>query len=348
MQLMSLRLRNVRRFIEPIEITGLTAGVNVLAAPNEHGKSTVFDALHAAFFLSHKSMNAETRGLVPHAGGDPEVDVRFTVDGATWRLNKRWSKAQGRRQAKLWRNETLVNQAGEAEDVLAALLAPPADGGPAGLLWVRQGLTGLAEKGDEAKARHSLLTSVTGEIDAMTGGRQMDDLLARIHMELTQHLTATGKIRQGGPLHAAADEVAALEESHQRLSDARDALRGALARRAQLRAERRRLEDPEDAARRAQTLAAAKEAMTAGEAHAARLRTAMEAARTARLTAEATVAERARLTAALKEQRDANAAVAKAQSVEADARAGADASATAYESARALRSEAQRFEQAAR
>ncbi|MEM9249383.1 MAG: chromosome segregation protein SMC, partial [Pseudomonadota bacterium] len=47
-------------------------------------------------------------------------------------------------------------------------------------------------------------------------------------------------------------------------------------------------------------------------------------------------------------QRDANAAVAKAQSVEADARAGADASATAYESARALRSEAQRFEQAAR
>ena len=54
MRLRAISLENVRRFIDPVEITGIADGLNVLTAPNEHGKSTVFDALHAVFFKDRK------------------------------------------------------------------------------------------------------------------------------------------------------------------------------------------------------------------------------------------------------------------------------------------------------
>ena len=99
MQITSVTLRNVRRFVEPVTISGIGPGLNVLSAPNEAGKSTFFDALHAVFFFSHRSFDKKIKPLVPRVGGDPEVTVDFQAEGAAWRLTKCWSGSASRKSA---------------------------------------------------------------------------------------------------------------------------------------------------------------------------------------------------------------------------------------------------------
>ncbi|MEM1428610.1 MAG: AAA family ATPase [Pseudomonadota bacterium] len=312
MLLTSIRLSNVRRFSEPVEIAGFGQGVNVLTAPNEHGKSTVFDALHAAFFASHRSMNAEVRSLVPFAGGDPEVTVDFRSGDTEWRLEKRWSTTDKRKAVRLWRDGTLLAQAGEAEDRLSGLLATPSDGGPAGLLWVRQGVTELADKGPEETTRQTLLSSVAGEVDAMTGGRQMDALRSRVAADLGRLLTSTGRVRKDGPLDAAEKAVASLDEAHAGLLAASEVLRSDLAHRTRIRAELRQLSDPEDAAARQAALTASDAALERGQRHRMALQAAKEAERAATVTLSNLEQARARLAQALDERKAAQAALAAA------------------------------------
>ena len=69
MKLRAITLKDVRRFTDPVRIDGIADGVNVLCAPNEFGKSTVFDALRALFFVPHGSRGKEINQLRPHAGG---------------------------------------------------------------------------------------------------------------------------------------------------------------------------------------------------------------------------------------------------------------------------------------
>ncbi|WP_445262056.1 AAA family ATPase, partial [Pseudomonas sp. EL_65y_Pfl1_R83] len=59
---MSLRLRRIavdgfRKFREPMAIDGLTDGLNIVIEPNETGKSTLLEALRAAFFVRHSTKN---------------------------------------------------------------------------------------------------------------------------------------------------------------------------------------------------------------------------------------------------------------------------------------------------
>lgn len=74
MKLRSITLTNVRRFTgAPVTLDGLGDGLNVVAAPNEAGKSTFFEALEALLFTPHRSGAAEARSLCPYASGGPEV-----------------------------------------------------------------------------------------------------------------------------------------------------------------------------------------------------------------------------------------------------------------------------------
>ena len=168
MKLRTIRLENVRRFIDPVEVGGNGDGINVLSAPNEHGKSTVFDALHAVFFKPRKSWDREIRSLAPHAGGDPSVAVEIQLADGVYRIEKRWSSRRNG-DARIEIAGRLIKQADEAETWIAETLKAPRDGGPAGLLWVRQELTGLDDSHAARLARRDLLTSVAGEVEAMTG-----------------------------------------------------------------------------------------------------------------------------------------------------------------------------------
>jgi hypothetical protein len=159
MKIRSIRLNDVRRFTAPVLIDGIGDGINVLCEPNEHGKSTVFDAVQALCFQPHRSQAKEVRALKPHAGGAPEVAMEVETEGGVFRIEKRWLS---RAKAEVRQGGRLIAQADEAEAWIDRLVGG-GDGSPSGLLWVRQGAT-LFDKAEQAASlatRRDLLSSVT-------------------------------------------------------------------------------------------------------------------------------------------------------------------------------------------
>ena len=278
MKLRAITLSEVRQFIRPVRVAGITDGVNVLAEPNESGKSTLFDALHAVFFIPHRS--ARIRDLKPDVGGNPEISVDIEDASGAMTIRKRWGRGAF---AEVLRGGVVVARADEAEAMIAALTQAPDDGGPAGLLWVRQGVTEFDGKdGAAKKSREDLMSSVTGEFEALTGGKRMDRALARAREELDRLVTSRGP-RAGGPLEAAVREVEALEASVTALEGRAGQLQGALSERRKTRKALADLQDPAEVTRRAEALERAEAAFTAAEQHALKVAAAASALKTADL-----------------------------------------------------------------
>ena len=244
MKIRAIRLENVRQFIDPVEIREIGDGLNVLTAPNERGKSTFFDALHAVFFKDRKAWDREIRALVPHAGGDPSVMVEIKLPDGVFRIEKRWNKGR-RGDVRILSDGRVFKQADDAQAWIAEILKSPKDGGPAGLLWVRQGQSGLDEGEATQRARRDLLTSVAGEVEAMTGGRRMDVARDLCRKERDRYLTKTGLPKADGPLKRAGDSVTSLQKRREDLEQRSGELRRELDRRRELRRELADLDDPE-------------------------------------------------------------------------------------------------------
>lgn len=286
MKLLSIRMKNVRRFTQPVEISDIGPRLNVLAAPNEQGKSTLFDALHALFFFEAKSWKLkEAATLAPHAGGNPEVSAEIEVEGKPYRVTKVFSSKPGQRQVSVHRDGHLFKQAEEAEDWIRALIKPPKDGGPAGLLWVRQGVTTLqtGKEDDTLAARRDLLSSVAGEIDDITGGRQMEKIRAALKDDLETYLNKNGSPKKHGPLWQAEQAVAELDKQKEELRGKVDQLRAMLTERRELRGERASLTDPVVMQERNEALETAQTALKAAEAYLENQAKADEASQTAQL-----------------------------------------------------------------
>ena len=281
MRIRSIRLENVRRFVDPVEIADIGDGLNVLTAPNERGKSTFFDALHALFFKDRKSWDKEIRALVPYAGGEPQVTVDIELPEGVFRISKRWNKRRGG-DVRITSADRLIKQADDAEAWIADTLKSPKDGGPAGLVWVRQGQSGLREGVNTQRARRDLMTSVAGEVEAMTGGRRMDMARETCRTALDRYLTATGRVKSNSPLKRAEDDAAALQRAREELERKCNNLRQELDRRKDLRSELAELEDPEQEAARRQRFAEAKAAHDEAERHHEELERASERERARR------------------------------------------------------------------
>ena len=244
MKIRAIRLENVRQFVDPVEIREIGDGLNILTAPNERGKSTFFDALHAVFFKDRKAWDREIRALVPHAGGDPSVMVEIELSDAVFRIEKRWNKGR-KGDVRILSDGRVLKQADDAQAWITEILKSPKDGGPAGLLWVRQGQSGLDEGEATQRARRDLLTSVAGEVEAMTGGRRMDLARDLCRKERDRYLTKTGRPKADGPLKRAGDAVTSLQERREDLEQRSGELRRELDRRRELRRELADLDDPE-------------------------------------------------------------------------------------------------------
>ena len=266
MKIRAIRLENVRRFVDPVEIAGISDGLNVLTTPNERGKSTFFDALHAVFFKDRKSWDKEIRGLVPYAGGDPAVAVEIELPEGVFRIEKRWNSRRNG-DARITSAGQLVKQADDAQVWIAEALKSTKDGGPAGLLWVRQGQSGLDEGDNTHRVRRDLLTSVAGEVEAMTGGRRMDMVRDMCQEALDRYLTKTRRVKSDGPIKRADDDVTALREKRGELERKSDNLRRELDRRKELRRELAELEDPEEEGARRRRFAEAEAAHTEAGRH---------------------------------------------------------------------------------
>ena len=207
MKLRALRLHNVRRFGgHGIEIANITDGVNVLSAANEYGKSTCFDALHALFFESFKTTPKAVQKLRPYSGGSPLIQADIETDDGLFRLQKRFYAGKKAVVTDL-NGDRIVAQDDEAERWIGELVRGGA-GGPAGLLWVQQGVVemgvgGTKDKEQEKAARQDILTSVAGEIETLTGGRRMVQVLNRCQAELDVLVTSSRRPKVGGPYDAA-------------------------------------------------------------------------------------------------------------------------------------------------
>lgn len=193
MRLRAIRVQDVGHFAAPVALEGLTGELDVLAASNEAGKSTLFRALEAVFYERYTGLNTRLQALHPYGGGSPLIETDFTAQGELWRLTKQFGRGKfaslqglgGARRS--WRGD-------EAEDALARLVGLEQGSGRAGvlpgrfgLLWVGQGgafepqapdakrgevpvLRAIIEREVSAVAGGSLARSVRGEADRVLSG----------------------------------------------------------------------------------------------------------------------------------------------------------------------------------
>ncbi len=332
MRLRAIELTNVRRFAgRRASLTGIGDGITVLSEPNEFGKSTFFDAIHALFFEKHRSAKGPVKALQPHAGGAPEVAVVVDLAEGRFRIAKRWLQ---RPQAQITDGAgRMIAQADEAEAWIDRLMGGDL-AGPSGLLWVRQGVLGMEPDGSSTDdkrerergltARRDLLSSIAGEIDMMTGGRRMDGVVDRVAEALARLATATGRPKAGGDWARAVDEVTALAGEEASLRPRADRLSGDLARRAEVQRSLARLTDPQEAARRAEGLHQAEAAHQAAQAHQDHITQAEAARRLAVLDADQTMREVERLQDLAARVEQARVALAQAKAQASSARSRSD------------------------
>ena len=275
MRLRALRLWNVRRFAaRGVAIEGIGDGVNVLSAPNEAGKSTCFDALHGLLFAKHSAQGGDVRGLRPHSGGSPRIEADLETAEGLFRVSKTYFAGKQALVRDLGSGRVVAQD--DAAEAWIERLVRGGAGGPAGLLWVRQGAAelGLGAKTaqeTERRAREDVLTSVAGEVETLTGGRRMAQALARCEEDLGVLATATGRPKAHGPWAEAMARAEELEAEVARLAGLLEDLRAALARRHEVRARLAESADPGERAARQAALDAARQALEAARQHAERL-----------------------------------------------------------------------------
>jgi DNA repair exonuclease SbcCD ATPase subunit len=249
MKISALRLFNVKRFGgRGVAIEDIGDGVNVLSEANEFGKSTSFEALHALFFQPHSSVSADVRSLRPYSGGNPLVEADIATAEGRFRITKQYYGGRSARVTDLGSGR-LVAQADEAENFIAGLIRG-GSAGPAGLLWVRQGITGIearrkSEEDSEKQARAGLLESVQGEVEAITGGRRMAEIARVVGEEIEKLVTKRGP-KAGGRYAAAIETRDRLTAEEQRLSAEVTSMRAALDQRATAARRLSELEEPQD------------------------------------------------------------------------------------------------------
>jgi len=271
MKLTALRLHNVKRFAgRGIAVEGITDGVNVLSAANEHGKSTCFEALHALFFQPHSGTPKSVQMLRPYSGGNPIVEADIATETGRYRLTKQFYSGRRASVTDL-ASGRLVAQADEAEAFIGDLISGGTSG-PAGLLWVRQGVTGIenrskSEEENDKRVRESLLTSVQGEVEALTGGRRMSAVLEACEEELNRLVTATLRPKTGGRFAAALEDRDRLQAEEARLAKEVEMLHGALDRRRSVQGRLGELENADEEAGRKTAISNAEAVLEAAKLH---------------------------------------------------------------------------------
>lgn len=206
MKLQRLRVENFKLFRAPLEIDGFTDGLNLFAAPNESGKSTVAEAIRAAFFERHRSSAVEHLRPWGESSATPTVEVDFELDGKPCRLTKAFL---GKKRCELVIDGKSMDGA-VAEDHLAALLgfrfpgkgaSTPEHMGIPGLLWIKQGTSHdiASAVGFASDHLRNALGESLGELASSNG----DAVLKAVESERNELLTPAA----GTPRGAFADAI---------------------------------------------------------------------------------------------------------------------------------------------
>ncbi len=275
MKLRMLELTNVRRFAgQKTQLGPFGDGLTTITAQNEAGKSTFFDALHALLFIAHGSSSQEIRNLQPYSGGAVTIAALIEIDAKVYRIEKTFI---AQKSARIIDNATgqILKQQGDAEAWIEETVNRT-NKGPAGLLWVRQGATHVDPEGRDKDAgnvatRRDLMSSVRGQIDAVTGGRRMDKIVERCRRDLDAMATKSLKAKAGSPWKQLEDKAEDLRARKATLEHDVAQLSQALETKRRTKARLRELHDSDARAARAQQIAKAADAFAQADQYARRV-----------------------------------------------------------------------------
>jgi|GEM_PF-1425363 len=212
MYLEAIRLKEVGCFREGIALEGISAGLNLLASPNETGKSTIFRAIETVFAEAHGTQKQGVKQLQPYAGGAPLIECDFAINGEAWRLRKQYVAGRAALLTRRDRHEIFVG--GDAEEKLAKLLA--GRGGLAesmGFLWVTQGGS-FSQPKVEDKHRQTFAAMLQGEIDQATGTGELAEIQRQVHADLFKLITESrGQPRAGSDFARAIQDCKSADET---------------------------------------------------------------------------------------------------------------------------------------
>jgi AAA domain len=256
MKIHAIRLREVGHFRSGVALEGLSGHFDVVAGPNEMGKSTIFRAVELLFRVAHTSDSQDVRDLVPALGGAPLIEAEFTSAGTMWRLRKRYL-AQKTAELTDLKAGTLLRGA-DAENRLRALLAGRLGRDRMlGLLWVGQreslALPDPKDKSVEKMAEGIGQLIESSIADASGNARKVRAEISRALDALVSK--ATRKPAANKPYKAAIDARDKAVAEHARAAASAMAAQERLNKVSVLHARMRELSDPEAVAARADQLA---------------------------------------------------------------------------------------------
>jgi exonuclease SbcC len=223
MILESIRMTHVGPFRETACIGPLAHGLNVLAAYNEEGKSTVIRAAVRTLFDAHTSGSEEIRQLQPVGTTlAPSVTVVFQSGGQKFRIEKSFL-ASPRSELSQWRDHRWerIAEGDTADDKLREILrsekpgkgaTKPSHWGLFQYLWARQGeSTGWPSwEGEAGKLVRARLARI--ELDPI-----IEQLKSGLEAEFEPIFTPQGKPKLHGLLESAETELARFETELQDL-----------------------------------------------------------------------------------------------------------------------------------
>ncbi len=220
-----LKVSNWRNLRKPVELKGLSKGINIIHAPNGTGKSSLFEALRSGIFDAHYSK--KIKAVQPWGCSLPaEVEVDFVHNGIHYRIEKRFLK---RKFACLRQKEEGVFQplvdGRQADEKIREILkasngvgaAKPEHWGLYQALWAPQGKLALGRL-----LSRDLTTNLQAALSNQLIGEK-DNLLEKLLEERYQEFftNKTGEVKKGKD----APPIVALEEKRDQLQKKCDTLR---------------------------------------------------------------------------------------------------------------------------
>ncbi|MDR3409185.1 MAG: AAA family ATPase [Methylovirgula sp.] len=275
MHIKALTVEGVGRFASAAHIDGFSEGVNVLAAGNEAGKSTLFRAIRACLFARHDSKGQDIRDLGSDDSQLPAtVQLTFLHDGRTYVIKKCFLRSPS---ATLTENGREIARSKQADEAVWDLLGlSPGSGrtlddGAFGVLWVGQGASsGVPVPGPAASS--VLNSAIASEVGALIGGERARQVVEDIGSELRRYLTETDRPKSDGPLHRAIGEVERWQAAETEAQGKLAALEQQFEKLLQLRQRHQQLTDPASVGQLTQELVEAKNSLADAHSSAQEIR----------------------------------------------------------------------------
>jgi DNA repair exonuclease SbcCD ATPase subunit len=276
MLITSLGVEGIGRFARAARVDGFGSGVNVLAAGNELGKSTLFKAIRTCLFCRHDSKTQEIRDLGSDDSQLPAtVQVGFEHDGKRYVIKKSFLRSPTALLTEDGREIARFDEADRAVwDILG--VGPGSgrsiDDGAFGVLWVGQGAS-FAAPAPGAGASSLLNAAIEAEVGVLVGGERARLTIDEINTELRRNLTDSGRgPRTGGPLARAQGDVEHWREVEADRLTKLNALEQQFNELDQRRRWHRQITDPAAMAQMTQELAEARKSLREAQAAAQEIR----------------------------------------------------------------------------